>query len=173
MGCRRGESTHLGGPILKSILSPMLTNALDQLQSLLNVTGTGYVTVAQKSTPSSKPAGAPTCTTTTTITPAACIYGSWTVTSAPLQGTRWTYNRDGTISVEYPGVLRGPATYTTTLPPNPVGSSGTYVATPVSQAVTGPTGQPTTLVAHGTTWNCQGNSLLLNQSGAMEALARG
>jgi hypothetical protein len=120
----------------------------------------------------------------------SCIRGTWKVTSESGPSTSggagvvWTVGPKGTIAVDYDGsapvvgpggfsyTYRGNADYKTTLPPNPTGSSGSYVATPVSQAVTATytipgKGQITTaepLTAHATTWTCSGNSLSLHIS---------
>ena len=119
----------------------------------------------------------------------ACIFGTWHVTdlSSPTingaAGITWTNNPDGTILVDYDGsapvvgpagefTWSGSARYTTTLPPHPEGSTGSYVATPVVEGVTatyitpaylaalGP--RPVTDEIHTTTWTCNGNSLKLD-----------
>ncbi|HVB91125.1 MAG TPA: hypothetical protein VND70_03395 [Acidimicrobiales bacterium] len=120
----------------------------------------------------------------------SCIRGTWKVTSESGPSTSggagvvWMVSPKGTIAVDYDGsapfigpggfsyTYRGSADYKTTLPPNPTGSSGSYVATPVSQHVTATysipgKGQITTsepLTAHATTWTCSGNSLSLHIS---------
>lgn len=78
-------------------------------------------------------------------------------------GSSWDIHPNGTVNVDYVGGLSGIATFDSTLPSNPQGSSGSYVATPVTQNVTSK-GQTVTLTAHSTTWTCQGNSLTLNVS---------
>src|SRR6202034_605285 len=106
-------------------------------------------------------AAAATSTTAAPVTSTACIFGNWAIISPQsFSGSSWAIHSDGTANVIYKGLLSGPATFDTTLPSNPHGSSGSYVATPVSQHVTS-NGQPVALTAHNTTWTCQGNSLTL------------
>jgi hypothetical protein len=120
----------------------------------------------------------------------SCILGTWTVTSTTGPSTSggagvvWTVGSKKTIVVDYNNsapligaggfsyLYRGIANYQTTLPANPTGTSGSYVATPTSQDVTatymipgkGQITTPVTETAHSTTWTCDGNSLSLNVS---------
>jgi hypothetical protein len=80
-------------------------------------------------------------------------------------GSTWDIESSGSIIVNYQGLLTGPATFSTTLPSSPQGSSGSYVATPVSQQVTAD-GRAVTLTAHNTTWTCHGSALTLDVSPA-------
>jgi hypothetical protein len=98
-------------------------------------------------------------------------------------GITWTLSPDGTCVVDYNGSAplvvvgggdfqyAGSATYSTTLPADPQGSTGSYVATPTSQGVTATHYDPNTKqdvtttvteTAHSTTWTCKGDSLTLD-----------
>ncbi len=94
----------------------------------------------------------------------ACLFGAWNVISPPpYSASSWDIRSSGSIVVDYHGELDGLATFDTTLPANPQGSTGSYVATPVSQNVTS-FGRKITLTAHNTMWTCHGNSLTLDVS---------
>lgn len=129
-------------------------------------------TTTVSSPPTTAGAAATTATTATTAPPSttapasttACIFGIWKVTSpVAYSGSSWDVHPDGSILVDYAGALSGPATFKTTLPANPQGASGSYIATPVSQHVTA-SGRTVTLTAHNTAWTCQGNALTLDVS---------
>jgi hypothetical protein len=176
-----GVAGSIVGPAIQAILGPIVASIVAQLQRLAEVSGTGYVTV--KAAPPSPAANCPPNPSGT-----ACIFGSWTVTSLTSPalnggaGVLWTVGTDGTIVVDYDGsapliapggeayTYAGSATYQTTLPADPTGSTGTYVATPTSQDVTATyvdvmgntVTEPITETAHPTTWTCTGDALTLS-----------
>ena len=132
----------------------------------LALTACSSPTSSPSATTSARSASKATTTTSAAATSTACIFGNWTVSPGQsLSGSSWTIHPDGTADVTYAGAYSGPATFHTTLPSNPTGSTGSYVATPVTQNVTA-NGQPVTLTAHSTTWTCNGNSLALVVSGS-------
>ena len=116
----------------------------------------------------------------------SCLLGTWTVTQETGfftggSGVSWTFMPNNSIAVNYDGsapvvgpggtnyTYSGSATYTTNLPESPP-DSGSYTATPISQAVSATytipgLGSKTTAVtetAHNTQYTCSGNSLTLH-----------
>jgi hypothetical protein len=131
--------------------------------SSLKSAATIATTNVASSVPSTGPASPPSVAAATSATTAAqaCLFGDWGVTAPKdYSGSSWDIRTDGSIVVDYTGVLDGEATFNTTLPANPQGTSGNYLATPTSQNVTAAS-QRVTLTAHDTTWTCHGNSLTL------------
>ena len=134
---------------------------------------TSVASSAQSSAAASRPAAA--AVTSAATAAQACLFGDWSVSSPQdYSGSSWDIHPDGSIIVDYAGVLNGEATFSTTLPADPQGTSGTYVATPVSQKLTAD-GHPVTLTAHNTTWTCQGDSLTLvvSPGGTFQLARRG
>lgn len=130
------------------------------LKSAATTTMTSGASSAPSTGPASPPSVAAAATSAGTAAQ-ACLFGDWGVTAPrDYSGSSWDIRADGSIVVDYTGVLEGEATFDTTLPANPQGSSGSYVATPISQKVTA-AGKSVILTAHNTTWTCQGNSLTL------------
>jgi len=148
-----GAAGSVVGPIVQSILLPILDTVLGQLAGLTQVlagltqsTGTATVAVIPTPSPSSPP-----CTKPPTTTPergghsVACIVGTWKTTEQSAHGTpdggagaTWTINADGTASddangeapvggVTFTGIETSTYTLTYQTP-----TSGTYTETPTS-----------------------------------------
>ena len=108
-----GAAGSVIGPIVQSVLAPMLDTVLGQLNGLTQVIGAGTVTV-NAPTPSDgcTPTPTPTPTATANAETAACIVGTWTTTDwtstyaaneRGLSGAKWTLTADGAWSEQFDG----------------------------------------------------------------------
>jgi len=108
-----GAAGSVVGPIVQSILSPMLDTVLGQLDGLTQTIGAGTLTVnAPAPTDACTPTPTSTPTTTAAAQSAACIIGTWTTTDwtntylpdeRGLAGAKWTLTPDGAWTEQFDG----------------------------------------------------------------------
>jgi hypothetical protein len=172
------------GPIVVSILQPIVGAILAKLDAVTDSVGTGYVAITgqqEADTCSSSASASPSPTTSATPT-AACLVGTWRTTQFVLDGrsiggagSTTTFNADGTGSLDYSGSgpvqvsiatyqYQGSETFHYVLT-DPTGGTGSFtlmnISGDVSAIVTtqgGATSVPLPGDAKETgTWTCQGN----------------
>ena len=183
-----GVAGSVVGPIVQSVLSPMIDSVLGQLNGLTQVVGTGAVAV---NVPSPSSSCGPTPTSTATAqTAASCIIGTWkttdwTNTYLPdehgLSGATWTLASNGAWTEKFDGsaplvgvggsktvVYTGTATGTVQLSGASTATTGTWTDSGITGVITGtfsdgsvkayPYSEWGWAPAAGT-WTCSGNSM--------------
>jgi hypothetical protein len=193
-----GAAGSIAGPIVTSLLSPIVDSIQAQLDGLTQeVVGTGLVIVNNVPSPTevANPGGCTPCLvgtwkTTNISIPATHANGganvTWTMTAAGHLVTDWTGSSP--IVSRYPeytvsSVFTGTATFSWTLPSDASATSGTTIQRELSGAVnvvttdtlTNPptvtrTTSPVSGEAAPGTWTCQGNTMTASSSGSEEVI---
>lgn len=178
-----GAAGGIVGPIVTSILQPLIAAVLGQLDSLTQTIGTGSVAIEHPASGGASCSPSPSATSSPGSS-AVCLIGVWRLTDQTINGNSrggagavFTYNADGTGSVNYTG-----SAVVQSVPPgngiqyeglstikftnsNPTGSSGTINQTILTSDVTAdnegqvshlPSGVSSTLA-----WTCTGNTATL------------
>jgi hypothetical protein len=182
-----GVAGSVVGPIVQSVLAPMLDGVLGQLAGITRVIGAGTVTV-NTPTPAASCSSSPTPTAGAQST--ACIVGTWTTTDwtnsylpdeRGLAGVKWTLTSNGAWTGQFDGstplsdvggskvaTYTGTSTATVQLPDDSTATSGTWKMTGITGTITGTFSDGgVKAYPYSTwgwapetgTWSCQGNAM--------------
>ena len=185
-----GVAGSVVGPIVQSILQPVVGAILAKLDSLTETVGAGYVAITGQQPGTCTPPATPSPSPTTSATPTAvCLVGTWRTTQFVYNGqgvggagSTTTFNADGTGSLDYTGSgpvrvsiatyqYQGSETFHYVLT-DPTGATGSFTLTNISGNVSalvttqgGATSVPLPGDAKETgTWKCEGNEASTTES---------
>jgi hypothetical protein len=178
-----GVAGSVVGPIVVSILQPIVGAILAKLDAVTESVGTGYVAITGQQAVTCTTSPTPTPSPTISATPtAACLVGTWRTSQFVYNGhpsggagSTTTFTADGTGSLDYAGSepvrlpissyqYEGSETFHYVLT-NPTGATGSFTLTNISgnviAIVTTPSGTKTVPLPGDAketgTWTCQGN----------------